>query len=151
MLAMFERKLMVIVPRFETMLSHADVNLRFARCCSDSGFVDDIVDKASTIKRAKVFISAVAWPIGLDVIAVLSENLWVVALDDACYVASAALADLHITPIKYLVQYVWRREMFIKVEERSRNFRLDIFTVRRVEPNDVSWSVPASFKLSAER
>ena len=67
MLATFERKLMIIVPRFETMLSHANVNLRFAGCCSDSGFVDDIVDKASTIKRAKVFISAVARLIGLDV------------------------------------------------------------------------------------
>jgi len=65
---------MVIVPRFEIMLSHANVNLRFARCCRDSRFVDDIVDKASTIKRAKVFISAVARLIGLYVSAVLSEN-----------------------------------------------------------------------------
>ena len=55
MLVMFEIKLMVIGPRFETMLSHANVNLCFTGCCSDSGFVDDIVDKASTIKRAKVF------------------------------------------------------------------------------------------------
>ena len=76
MLAMFERKLMVIVPSFETtcMLSHANVKLRFARCCSDSGFVNNIVDKASIIKRAKVFISAVARFIGLDVSVVLSEN-----------------------------------------------------------------------------
>ena len=74
MLAMFERKLMVIVPSFETMLSHANVNLRFSGCCSDNGFVNDIVDKASTTKRAKVFISAVARFIGLDVSVVLSEN-----------------------------------------------------------------------------
>ena len=72
MLAMFERKLMVIVPSFETVFSHANVNLRFAGCCSDSGFVDDIADKTCTIKRAKVFISAVARFIGLDVSAVLS-------------------------------------------------------------------------------
>jgi len=74
MLAMFERKLMVIVPRFEIMFSHPNVNLHFARCCSDSCFVDDIIDKASTIKRAKVFISAVARLNGLDVSAVLSEK-----------------------------------------------------------------------------
>ena len=55
MLAIFERKLMVIVPSFETVLSHANVNLRFAGCCSDSGFVDDIADKTCTIKRAKVY------------------------------------------------------------------------------------------------
>ena len=54
MLAMFERKLMVIVPSFETMLTHANVNLRFAGCCSDSGFVNDIVDKAfCTGERSK--------------------------------------------------------------------------------------------------
>jgi len=74
MLARFERKLMVIVPRFEIMFSHANVNLRFVRCCSDSRFVDHIVDKASTIKRANIFISAVARLIGLDVSAVLSEK-----------------------------------------------------------------------------
>ena len=31
-----------------------------------------------------------------------------------------------------------------KAEERTRNVRLDILAVWRIEPNDVSWSVPAS-------
>ena len=30
------------------------------RCGSDSCFVDDVVDKACTVKRAKVLVSAVA-------------------------------------------------------------------------------------------
>lgn len=59
MFAMFERKFMVIVFRFEIMFSYVNVNFRFVGCCSDSGFVDDIVDKVFIIKRVKVFIFVV--------------------------------------------------------------------------------------------
>ena len=55
------------------------------------------------------------------------------------------MADFHIVPVEQLVQDVCFREMFIdQVEERSSNIRLDIFIVRWVKPNDISWSVLVS-------
>ena len=58
---MVERKLLVAVSCFEMMLHHSNVNLCFARSGCDSSFIDDVVDKARTIERAKVFIPAVAF------------------------------------------------------------------------------------------
>ena len=57
---MLERELMVVVSSFEAVLCHANINLCFTGCGSDSCFVDDVVDKACTVKRAKVLVSAVA-------------------------------------------------------------------------------------------
>ena len=60
MLTMLERELVVVVSSFEAVLCHANINLCFAGCGSDGCFVDDVVDKACTVKRAKVLVSAVA-------------------------------------------------------------------------------------------
>jgi len=57
---MLERELVVVVSSFEAVLCHANINLCFAGCGRDSCFADDVVDKACTVKRAKVLVSAVA-------------------------------------------------------------------------------------------
>ena len=58
---MVERKLLVAVSCFEMMLHHSNLNLCFARSGCDSSFIEDVVDKARTIERAKVFIPAIAF------------------------------------------------------------------------------------------
>ena len=58
MLAMFERNLVVVEPRFKTMLCHANINSDLTECGSDSGLVYDVVDKTRAVKRAKVFLCA---------------------------------------------------------------------------------------------
>ena len=55
-LAMFERNLVVVEPRFGTMLCHANINSCLTECGSDSGLVYDVVYKRRTVKRAKVFL-----------------------------------------------------------------------------------------------
>ena len=60
MLTMLERELVGVVSSFEAVLCHANINLCFAGCGRDSCFADDVVDKACTVKRAKVLVSAVA-------------------------------------------------------------------------------------------
>ncbi|KAL9977501.1 hypothetical protein ACROYT_G014909 [Oculina patagonica] len=56
MFTMLERELVVVASGFEAVLCHAKINLFFTGCSSDSCFVDDVVDKAYTIKRAKVLL-----------------------------------------------------------------------------------------------
>ena len=51
MLTVLERELVVVVSSFEAVFCHANINLCFAGCGSDSCFVDDVVDKACTVKR----------------------------------------------------------------------------------------------------
>ena len=59
-LAVLEGNLVVVEPRLETMICHASVDSCITGCGSDSGLVDDIIGKARTIERAKVFLSAIA-------------------------------------------------------------------------------------------
>ena len=124
------------------MLRHFYINLIIAGCGGDVCPADDTSCKTRAIKRAKVFFPAVAF---VRLIVVVPQYLCVVALGDVCHVTRAAIADFHIVPVEQLVEGVCFREMFVdQGEERSCNIRLDIFTVRWVKPNDISWSVLAS-------
>ena len=57
---MLEGNLMVVEPRLETVLRHANVDFCVTGCGSDSGLVYNVVGKARAIERAKVFLSAIA-------------------------------------------------------------------------------------------
>ena len=58
-LAMLEGNLVVVEPRLETILRHANVDSCVTGCGSDSGLVYDVVGKARANERVKVFLSAV--------------------------------------------------------------------------------------------
>ena len=53
-LAVLEANLVVVEPRLETVLRHANVDFCVTGCGSDSGLVYNVVDKARAIERAKV-------------------------------------------------------------------------------------------------
>ena len=57
---MLEGNLVVVEPRLETVFRHANVDFCVTGCGSDSGLVYNVVGKARAIKRAKVFLSAIA-------------------------------------------------------------------------------------------
>ena len=58
-LAVLEGNLVVVEPRFKTMLRHANVDSCVTGCGSDSGLVYDVICKARAIERAKVLFSAI--------------------------------------------------------------------------------------------
>ena len=52
--------LVVVEPRLETILHHANVDSCVTGCGGDSGLIYNVVSKARSISRAKVFLSAIA-------------------------------------------------------------------------------------------
>ena len=61
MFSVFERELVVVVSCFEFVFCHTNVGLCITRNCYDSCFVVSVLGKAHTVKRAKVFVSAVGF------------------------------------------------------------------------------------------
>ena len=59
--AVVKRKLVVVLPRFKTMLRHPNINLCITGSGGDSSLIDDTTSKTQAIKRAKVFVSAVTF------------------------------------------------------------------------------------------
>ena len=86
---------MVVVYRFDFVLCHTNGGLCVTIGCCDSCFVDNILGKARTVKRAKVFASTVAFLFvgGL----VFIKYILIVAFDYISHVCSAAVADLQLS------------------------------------------------------
>ena len=73
MFAVVEGKLVVVISRFESMLRHSYINL-IAGCGGDVCPVNDTACKTRAIKRAKVFLPAIAFVRLIVVIVVLSRT-----------------------------------------------------------------------------
>ena len=52
---------MVVLSCFEFVLCHTNLGPCITRSCYDSCFIDNVLSKARTVKRVKVFVSAVAF------------------------------------------------------------------------------------------
>ena len=63
MLSVSEREFVVVVSCFKFALCHSNVSLCVPGCCCDCGFVDHVTCKTRTIERAKVLVSAIAFPL----------------------------------------------------------------------------------------
>ena len=100
-----ERELVVVVSHFEFVLCHTNVDPCVTRGCCDSCFVDNVLCKALTVKRAKVFASTVAF-LFVGGLVVFIENFLIMAFDYISHVCSAAVADLQVVSIKYFVELV---------------------------------------------
>ena len=96
---------MVVVSRFEFVLCHTNVGPCVTRGCCDSCFVDNVLGKARTVKRAKVFASTVAF-LFVGGLVVFIKYFLIVAFDYISHVCSAAVADLQVVSIKYFVELV---------------------------------------------
>ena len=100
-----ERKLVIVVSCFEFAFCHANVCPCVTGSCCDSSFVDNVVGKTRTVKRAKVFVSTVAFLLAGDPVVFIKDFL-VVAFDYVSHVRSAAVADLEVVSIEYFVELV---------------------------------------------
>ena len=84
---------------------HANVGPCVTRGCCDSCFVDNVLCKARTVKRVKVFASTVAF-LFVGGLVVFIKYFVIVAFDYISHVCSAAVADLQVVSIKYFVELV---------------------------------------------
>ena len=105
MFSVFERKLVVVVSCFEFVLCHTSVGPCVIRRCCDGCFVDNVLGKACTIKRAKVFASTVAF-LFVEGLVVFIQNFLIMAFDYISHVCSAAVADLQVVSIEYFLELV---------------------------------------------
>ena len=70
------------------------------------------------------------------------ETLLVVRLDDAGYAGHTAVTYLDCAPVEYFAEFGSFGEVLVdEFQERFADVGCNIFTARRVEPDDVSLSV----------
>ena len=99
MFSVFERELVVVVSRFEFVLCHTNVALPEDVVTVAS----NVLGKARTVKRAKVFASTVTF-LFVGGLVVVIKNFLIMAFDYISHVCSAAVADLQVVSIKYFVE-----------------------------------------------
>ena len=96
---------MVAVSGFEVVFCHPNVSGCVTGCCRDCSFVDNVVCKAFTIKKAKVLVSAIARLSVVNLIAFI-QDLSVVVFNYVGHVGCAAVADFQVASIEDLVELV---------------------------------------------
>ena len=127
---------------FERPFCQSDVVLGCV-ACSHLCVVNYTGGQAFVVKRALVFVAVIASDlvICIGVIVGISYFL-VVFVDDRFHVVHTAVANFDVILVEKAVVFVLFREVLrSKVEECSADVSLDVFTERRVVPDDVSLTV----------
>ena len=127
---------------FERPFCQCDVVLGCA-VCSHLCVVNYTGGQAFVVKRALVFVTAIALylVICIGVIVGISYFL-VVFVDDRFHVVHTAVANFDVILVEKAVVFVLFREVLRnKIEKCSADVSLDVFTERRVVPDDISLSV----------
>lgn len=127
---------------FEHPFCQSDVVLGCA-VCSHLCVVNYTGGQAFVVKRALVFITAIALylVIYIGVIVGISYFL-VVFVDDRFHVVHTAVANFDVILVEKAVVFVLFREVLRnKIEKCSADVSLDVFTERRVVPDDISLPV----------
>ena len=101
LLSIPKRVFVVVVPRLEIVFCHTNVRACVIGCCCDCSFVDNVACEAFTIKRVKVFISAIAHLSAVNLIA-FSQDLVVAVFYHVGYVGCTAVADFEIASVENL-------------------------------------------------
>ena len=109
---------MVVVSRFEFVLCHTNVGPCVTRGCCDSCFVDNVLCKTRTVKRAKVFACTVAF-LFVGGLVVFIKYFLIVAFDYIRHVCSAAVADLQVVSIKYFVEFNYDFGKCLSLRQRN--------------------------------
>ena len=111
--------------------------------CSHLCVVDYTGGQAFVVKQALVFVTAIALYLGIcgGVIVGISYFL-VVFVDYRFHVVHTAVANFDVILVEKAVVFVLFREVLRnKFEESSADVSLDVFTERRVVPDNISLSV----------
>ena len=109
--------------------------------CSHLCVVNYSGGQAFVVKRALVFVTAIALYLVICIGVSISYFL-VVFVDDRFHVVHTAVANFDVIPVEKAVVFVLFREVLRnKFEECSADVSLDVFTERRVVPDNISLSV----------
>ena len=112
MFSVLEREFVVIVSCFEIVLCHSNVRFCVTGSCCDCSFVDDLACEAFTIKRVDIVISALALSSVFNIITFI-QDLLIVVFDDDCHVGCAAVADVKVVSVEYLVEHMRLWKVFV--------------------------------------
>ena len=86
---------MAVVSFFEFMFCHTNVGPYVTRGCCDSCLVDNVLGKTRIVKKAKVFVSTLAF-LRAGGFVVFIKDLLIVVFDYNSHVCSVAVADLEV-------------------------------------------------------
>ena len=111
--------------------------------CSHLCVVNYTGGQAFVVKRALVFVTAIAlYLVNCTGVIVGISYFLVVFVDDRFHVVHAAVADFDVILVEKTVVFVLFREVLRnKFEKCSADVSLDVFTERRVVPDNISLSV----------
>ena len=111
--------------------------------CSHLCVVNYTGGQAFVVKRALVFVTAIAlYLVNCTGVIVGISYFLVVFVDDRFHVVHAAVADFDVILVEKAVVFVLFREVLRnKFEKCSADVSLDVFTERRVVPDNISLSV----------
>ena len=125
---------------FERSFCQSDVVLGCA-VCSHLCVVNYTGGLAFVVKRALVFVTAIALYLVIC-IGVIVGISYFVFVDDRFHVVHTAVANFDVILVEKAVIFVLFREVLRnKIEKCSADVSLDVFTERRVVPDDISLSV----------
>lgn len=110
--------------------------------CSHLCVVNYIGGQAFVVKRALVFVTAIALYLVISIGVSISYFL-VVFVDDRFHVVHTAVANFDVIPVEKAVVFVLFREVLRNKFEKcsSTDVSLDVFTEGRVVPDNISLSV----------
>ena len=134
---------------FERSFCQSDVVLGCA-VCSHLCVVNYTGGQAFVVKRALVFVTAIALYLVICVGVIVGISYFlVVFVDDRFHVVHTAVANFDVILVEKAVVFVLFREVLRnKIEKCSADVSLDVFTERRVVPDDISLSfAPRSCRL----
>ena len=111
--------------------------------CSHFCVVNYTGGQAFVVKRALVFVTAIALFLVICVVVIVGISYFlVVFVDDRFHVVHTAVANFDVILVEKAVIFVLFREVLRnKIEKCSAGVSLDVFTERRVVPDDISLSV----------
>ena len=111
--------------------------------CSHLCVVNYTGGQAFVVKRASVFFTAIALYLIICVGVIVGISYFlVVFVDDRFYVVHTAVANFDVILVEKAAVFVLFREVLRnKIEKCSADVSLDVFTERRVVPDDISLSV----------
>ena len=122
---------------FERSFCQSDVVLGCA-VCSHLCVVNYTGGQAFVVKRALVFVTAIALYLVICVGVIVGISYFlVVFVDDRFHVVHTAVANFDVILVEKAVKIRLRN----KIEKCSADVSLDVFTERRVVPDDISLSV----------
>jgi len=104
MFSVIERVPVIVSPRFMIMLRHSNVGPCATRRCCDRSLIYNVTIETLSVERAKLFISAIHCIFWVGNLIAAVEDFLDAVLYYVRHTSCAAVADLEIISVEYLVE-----------------------------------------------